>query len=152
MYRAYIAVVDATRGRLFRFTRTNDETGLHEDLVEEASLVNPQRHERPSELFSASAGSGHVASHGFGLDDHRDQHLENVDRQFAQDVLEQVRLACSSQPVDRLILCAPPRMLGHLRHGSAGPVEVVEVAKDLTKLAPTALRAHLADHHALPPA
>ncbi|MEP6860372.1 MAG: host attachment protein, partial [Deltaproteobacteria bacterium] len=156
MYNACIAAIDATRGRLFHYQRTADGSGMHESFVEDESLVNPARHERPSELFSDKPGSSRVAAHGFGLDDHRDYNLDKLDETFARWVLARIRELCDQHHSERVIVCASPRMLGHLRacrNGILGEGQIlVEVPRDYTKLAPDELRDRLAAHHLLPSA
>ena len=43
MHRTCIAIVDATRARLFTFDRTAEVDGVHEELSERTDLVNPAR-------------------------------------------------------------------------------------------------------------
>jgi protein required for attachment to host cells len=141
---------------LFRYERTADATGRHETFVEEDTLVNLSRAQRPSEMFSDAPGSGRVASHGFGLDDHRDHRLEKSDETFARTILARVRELCDERHSERVILCAPPRMLGHLRACSKGILGddqiLVEVPHDYTKLSSHELRDRLAVQHLLPTA
>jgi protein required for attachment to host cells len=120
MYSACIAVVDATRGRLFSFHRSANEDGVHETLVEADILENDQ-----------------------------------AEIDFARFVLARLRELGDEQGAERLILCAAPRMLGHLRASSQGILrddqDITEVARDFASLTATELRSHLADRHALPP-
>src|SRR5260221_8475965 len=84
MYRTCIAVVDATRARLFTYDRFADESGVHDELVERTDLVNPIRRQRPSEVFSdPRPGSGRVGNRQFAFDDHRDDHIARFDIEFA---------------------------------------------------------------------
>lgn len=156
MYNACIATVDRIHGRLFRYERVASSTGLHEMFVEEDTLTNLSRGHRDSELFSDAPGSNRVASHGFGLDDHRDRRSEKVDEAFARTILARLRELCDERHSERVILCAPPRMLGHLRacsNGILGDDQIlVEVPQDYTKLSPNELRDRLATQHLLPAA
>src|SRR5260221_11890990 len=84
MYRTCIAVVDATRARLFTYDRFADESGVHDELVERSDLVNPIRRQRPSEGFSdPRPGSGPVGNRQFASDDHRADPIARFDIPFA---------------------------------------------------------------------
>jgi hypothetical protein len=127
MYSACVAVVDATRGRLFCFHRSANGDGVHETWTEAETLDNEPRH--------------------------RNTDLGDLD--FARFVLARLRELGDEHGAERLILCAAPRMLGHLRTSSRGILradqEVSEVARDFASLTSSELRTHLADRHVLPP-
>jgi protein required for attachment to host cells len=150
MYKALIAVVDASRARLFTFVRVD----IEEQLSERADLINPARRQRPSDLFSDSRpGSSRVGSRGFAFDDHRGDHLDHYDHAFAAAVVAELgRMA--DEDVRRIVLCASPNMLGVLRkltpalerQGRA----IDELPRDLTKLSASELRERLASYGLLP--
>lgn len=155
MYKAIIAVVDATRARLFVFTRSSHASGIDEQLVEQSDLINPARRLRPTELFSDRPALGRVGSRQFAVDDHRDAHLDHYDQAFAAAVAaELLRLADANLP-DRVVLCASPRMLGTLRslttrlHRPGRFVD--ELPRDLVKLTVSQLREYLESYGLLPP-
>jgi len=154
MYRVLIAIVDAAVARLFSFERTSDGEGLHDQLTELGDLVNPARRLRPSELFSDSGrGASHTGEHGYTLDDRREDHMARLDGDFAQSVATE--LARLATDVDRLVLCASPHMLGHLRDVTVElhrPGLIIdELPRDLVKLTPPQLRDQLASYGFLPP-
>lgn len=153
MYRAAIALVDASRARLFTYDRTLDETGIHEELLEKEDLVNPARHKRPSELFSSS---GHGGGLTYGFDDHRDHHISEMDAEFARTVMASLREIIDEFPTRRVIIAAGPRMLGKLRVAAPGllpdDIEVLELPHDLVRMHPNDLLERLAEHVLVPPA
>ncbi len=155
MYRACIAIADATRARVFAFERTADESGVHEELIEQADLVNPARRRRPSELFSDTRpGTSRSGGRQDAFDDHRDAHVDKLDGEFASATAAEIRRIVRDARARRLIVCASPRMLGELRraHGElrhAG-LAVDEIPKDLVKLSPTQLRDQLESYGVLP--
>jgi len=130
MYQAWIAVVDASHARWFQFERSEDETGVHEQMTERGHLANHHHH------------------------DSRDHHRDRADATFARSALEHFRDACRDSGVARVVLCAGPRMLGHLRTAAAeilpASLDVVEVAHELATLTPAQIRTHLAHDHVLP--
>jgi protein required for attachment to host cells len=152
MIRTCIAVADASRARLFVLDRSMDVEGLRETLREERSLVNPARRLPQSELFSDTrAGVNHAGGLQYAIDDHREQHIANMDAEFARLVASELGELLRLTPMDRLILCASPHMLGHLRDARGGALADAEIPRDLVKLAPNELREQLADYGVLPP-
>ena len=156
MYKACIALVDASRARLFVFTRSSHASGIDEQLVEQTDLINPARRLRPSELFSDSRPAvSRVGSRQFTVDDHRDAHIAGYDEAFAAQVAAELgRLADANLP-DRIILCASPRMLGLLRGLTARlhrPGRFFdELPRDIVKLTVSELREYLESYGLLPP-
>ncbi len=153
MHRTCIAVVDASRARLLTFERSAEAEGLSESLVEQRDFINPARRLTPAEQLSDSPGSGRSGSLQFGLDDHRDAYTDKLDIEFSRLVNDEVEQLLRTAPAKRLIVCASPRMLGHLRaaRGKHSPdLAIDEIPRDLTKLTPPQLREHLAAQGLLP--
>jgi len=155
MYRECIAIVDATRARLFTFEREATVAGLRDELTEVADLVNPARRRRPSELFSDTRpGMSRTGRLRFAFDDHRDAHLEQLDAEFARDVIVEVGRLLQNPRTERLVLCASPNMLGELRDAAdALPRDrliIDELPRDLVKLTTPQIRDQLADYGLLP--
>jgi protein required for attachment to host cells len=155
MYRTCIAVVDASRARLFTLDRTSDLEGVHEQLVERNDLVNLARRQRPSELFSDSRpGTNRTGNLGYTFDDHRDAHVRELDTEFSRRVDAELAELVRSEKPQQVILCASPRMLGALRDAGndwrRGPVTIDEIPRDLVKLTPPQLREQLENYGLLP--
>lgn len=153
MHRTCIAVVDASRARLLTFERSAEAEGLSESLVEQRDFINPARRLTPAEQFSDSPGSSRNGPLQFGLDDHRDAHNEKLDTEFSRLVNDEIDQLLRASPAKRLIICASPRMLGHLRAGrgkASSDLSIDEIPRDLTKLTPPQLREHLAEQGLLP--
>lgn len=155
MYQACIAVVDASRARLFVFERTREAEGLREQMTERGDLVNPTRRLRPTELFSDDPGMARSGSLQYGFDDHREEHLEEIDAQFAAAVIAEIESLIEATRMPRLIICAGPKMLGALR--AAGQrlrrnnLQIDELQRDLVRLGVAEIRDRLATHELLPP-
>jgi protein required for attachment to host cells len=155
MYRVCIALVDATRARLFTFERATEGEDTREQLVERTDFVNPQRRRRPSEVFSDtrpdSSRTGHLP---YAFDDHRDHHISQLDDKFARMTMAGLRELIDEQPTRRVVICASPRMLGRLRAAAPGllPSDIAldELPRDLVKLSPGDVRAELASRELLP--
>lgn len=136
-----IVVADASRARIFTAPMTPDARLRElEDLV--LPVMNRPQHERYEGSRSASHASG--PNHGHALDDHRDRHDLEVERKFATDV---ARLAFEHTGAG-LVLVAPPKMLGVLRPiieemARAKGTKVESLARELTKLPPEEIAAHL---------
>jgi protein required for attachment to host cells len=139
MHRTCIAVIDATRARLFTFDRTAANGAVHEDLVETADLVNP--------------GRRLASSRGFPYDDHGDARQEEMDRTFAKQIAAEVRRLTADPRARRLVVCASPNMLGEMRQlapFARDGVAVDEIARDLVKLSGPQIRAQLREYGLLP--
>lgn len=152
MYQTSVAVVDASRARLFSYKRISGPEGLKEDFVEEQDFVNPARRLRPSELSSETRpGLSRTGNLQYAFDDHREAHIEALDAEFSRLVMEALTQQVRSSQARRLILCASPRILGQLRAaGLPRDVEVDELARDYVKLTASQLREHLESHGLLP--
>jgi len=156
MSRACIAVVDASRARLFTYERSSEVEGVSEKLTEQRDLVNPARRLRPSQLFSDTRpGSSRTGTLQYGLNDHRDAHIDEIDAEFARTVIGEIGDLLRSSQAERLILCASPHMLGELRTAGTKlnhPSLVIDdIPRDLVKLTPRQLRDRLTSYGLLPP-
>jgi protein required for attachment to host cells len=154
MYKACIAVVDASRARLFTFERSSEVGGIKETLREQRDVIDPARRQRAGELFSeARPGLGRSGSLQYGTDDHRDAHIEAMDAQFARTVINELVQLLRASDAHQVIICASPGMLGELRDARVAlPADIAidEVAHDLVKLTPSQLREQLARYGLLP--
>jgi protein required for attachment to host cells len=153
MHRTCIAVVDATRARLFTFDRSAEVEGVREALTERTDLVDPARRQTQSQLFSDTrTNTSRTGGKYFGFDDHRDAHVRELDKQFAHSIAAAIGQMLRESGARRLIVCASPRMLGALRHTDLRPGDVVidELARDYVKLTPSELRTQLAEVGLLP--
>ncbi|MBS1122679.1 MAG: Host attachment protein [Deltaproteobacteria bacterium] len=156
MYRACIAIIDASRARLFTFERDLEPEGLHESFKEETDLVDPARRLRPSELFSDSRpGVGRTGSLQYGVDDHREAHIEQFDIVFARNIVAEIKKILGTKQIQRLVVCGSPNMLGVLRTEMADlrrdPLVIEEIPRDLVKLTLPQIRDQLTDYGLLPP-
>lgn len=154
MYRTCIAVVDAARARLFTLERTLHAEGVREEMIERQDLINPARRLRASELFSENPGSVRMGSLHFGVDDHRTNHIEELDAAFAREVTSAISSQIDANPTQRLILCASPHMLGELRQTldkiRRPALAIDEIPRDLVKVTPSKLRDQLESYGLLP--
>ena len=144
MYRTCIAVVDASRARLFTHERELDVDNLRDELTERTDLVDPARRLRPSELFSSTGPA----------DDRRDAHMDKLDADFARDITKAIASQLAELPAQHLILYASPHMLGELRQSLdelRQPLEIKAIPRDLVKCTPSQLREHLESDGLLPP-
>lgn len=155
MYRVCLALVDATRARLFTFERVTDGAETRDELVERTDFVNPQRRRRASEVFSDTRpGMNRTGNLQYAFDDHRDHHISQLDDKFARMTMAALRELIDEHPTQRAVICASPRMLGRLRAAARElmPADIAldEVPRDLVKLPPGEVRAELASRELLP--
>lgn len=154
MLHTCVAVVDATRARLFLYQRSAEPEGVVERFVERADFVNPTRRQRPSEIFSDSRpGSSRVGARQFAFDDHRAAHLDAFDLEFATAIGHEIAALVRESGAVRIVLCASTRMLDKVRRALGDlprSVRVDTIPRDLVKLAPNKLRDQLASYTLLP--
>ena len=133
MKRACIAVVDAVRARLYTY---QDESG--QQLAEVADLVNPGRRLR-----------------GYPLDEPRDAQVDEMDLQFARDIVAEIDKIVHTGAFGHVIVVASPRMLGDLRKvdGVLHRPDLIldELPRDLAKLTSPQLHDKLAELKLIPP-
>ena len=156
MKRTGILVAGGTRARFISVEVPDDadlDGGPH--LVEHAELVNPDGEIPARGLFSDRSGRAHgAASHG--LDDHRDQHQEEIDRRFARRMVESADQFIQTQGVQRLVIAAECQLLGKLR-GEIDlkrwrDVELIELAEDLSRQSLRQMHGALAQQGIVKPA
>ncbi|HEX7841782.1 MAG TPA: host attachment protein [Kofleriaceae bacterium] len=135
MKRACIAIVDATRARIYTCDRTADPGGAHAAFVgalhEASDLVNP---------------GGATGDHREG--DHRESDHRESDRRFAHQVIDEIDRVAREQALDRVLLVATPAMLGELRRGFGAlqrpELKLEYVAHDLARLTSPQIHDYLA--------
>lgn len=153
-----VVVADGSRARFLTLEAAGEpavESGPH--LQEREDLTNSEHRETGTEKFSTSrpgSNPGPGGGPGHGFDDHRAQHdLEHL-KMFARDIASHAVALAQSHHATQLVLVADKHMLGLLREAVDIPVKsgitVRELGKDLTKLSPTQLHAHLAEAGLLP--
>jgi len=153
-----VVVADGSRARFFTLEPAEiPEMEGGPNLVEREDLANPEREAHDRELWSELKTGRNRAPNGgpaHGYDDHRMQHEAEFERRFARTVAERAAELARANGTRRVVLAAEKRMLGFLRNElgtlqKAG-VEVREVPRDLSKLAPRQIHEHLAREGALP--
>jgi protein required for attachment to host cells len=144
MKRALIAVVDAAHARLYTYQQVDDdEPTLHE----QRDLVNGGR--QAHGMWSDTKPGNRWQEGGRGsTDDHRTDHIAEMDAKFAKHVVDELSRMAREQGFAHVILVASPKMLGELRRVDAplrrGDIILDEVAQDLAWLTPPQVHDHLA--------
>ena len=149
-----IAVADATRARLFLFDRGDEFGCITEQLTEITDLVNPERRRTPAQLFSDTrTNTSRMGGRFFGVDDHRDAHIDKLDTDFANLIAAAIARAVRENGARRVIVCASPRLLGMLRTAELRRDGIVidELARDYVKMTPPQIHEQLVDHGLLTP-
>ncbi|MDB4955183.1 MAG: Host attachment protein [Myxococcales bacterium] len=141
MKRACIAIVDASRARLYAYQH---DAGEHpnEQLREVVNFTNPARQQRPSELFSTTGARSSP------LEDPIDGHDERPDLDFAMRIVSEIDRTVREYAFAHVILVASPKMLGDLRQVDAvlhrPDLILDEIPRDLARLTSPQLHDHLA--------
>jgi protein required for attachment to host cells len=139
----WILVADGERARIFE-NDGSDRTlqrAIGADLVDPNPPTHVQGADRPGRVH-ASVGPGRSAM--------GDTDWHQYEKQvFAREIAHRLDDARKHNAFDRLIVVAPPRVLGDLRQSmddSTAKLVAVEIDKDLTHDAPHQLEARLAEH------
>jgi len=152
-----VVVAGGTRARFFTLEEAQcPELESGPNLREINDMINPEGDMRDDQLWSdmksgrnrGAGGSAH------GYDDHRTQHEDEFERRFARSVAQEAARITRNSSTKHLVLVAQKRILGMLRSEleplMKSGIAIRELAKDLTKLAPIELQAHLAREQLVP--
>ena len=135
-------------------------------LTEQKTLSNPDHKASDSDILSDTRSGAHrehqsaqavgqttgIPHHNY--DEHRDKREHRINREYAKDIVAELKQIIRDKNVSHLVLCAEPQMLGVLRPEldtlPADQVTITEVNKDLANLKPQELHSKLADDGFLP--
>ncbi|AKJ64125.1 host attachment protein [Kiritimatiella glycovorans] len=154
----FVVVADGSRARFFELQSTDmPELESGPTLVEQTSISNPETGKSEGEVFADTrSGSNRVSSaaNPHAYDDHRERHMEEFERRFAREVGKEAVSRAGKLDTRCLVLVADPRMLHYLQGEVSsfknGKRDLVEYARDLTKLAPDEIHRHLAKDGLIP--
>lgn len=110
--------------------------------------TNQTRFIRLDRKTDANGTSDSLLEEGRILNEHRD------DDMYARRAFERMRSLGTGYHANRVVMCAGPRMIGHLRKAAEserGDLDVTELPHDLSHLTASEIRRHLVDAHLLPP-
>lgn len=125
-------------------------------LVEQEGLTAAEKDQQGEDLWATTKPGRNRGTVGqaHGYDDHREQHMVEFSRRFAQSVVRRMTDLIQVHEVNAVVLVAEPQILGLLREAAAAllpnQVKVKEVAKDLCGLKPHDLQEYLAKRDLLP--
>ncbi len=138
--KTWVLVADSSRARLF--VREDDQ-----GLKEMEAFVCPEERLREQSLTTDREGrsfdSRGRGRHGMAP---ATSQLEQTAVGFAAELAERLEALRTSGALERLVLIAAPRFLGHLRAKLSGPVAdltVLTVDKDLTRQDPDRIAEHI---------
>jgi protein required for attachment to host cells len=129
-----ILAADQARARLFKAERREGP------LVEFSGMANPEARLREQDLVSDASGGN---PHDLGNHDSAHQHVVQV---FAKQVSQALEQAVQSHKPDRVYVLASPSFLGLLRPLLSTALKskiAQELAKDVSRLSPEAIRGQL---------
>ncbi len=157
MTRFLVAVVNGAKARFLTLEPLDaPELESGPDLIERCDLVNPAFEMAGQDLWAntktgRNRGSG-SKSHNY--DDHRDNHLVEFGRRFAQDIVAEIDRLIAEYDLNSLILVAEPQILGILREclhiSPGGSVTIDELSKDLCRLKVRQIQDYLTQKALLP--
>jgi protein required for attachment to host cells len=120
-----------------------DTAALNSPLAAKGSMHNPIAGLKDQDLETDREGRrfGGTAGHHHGVDGERSTERHELTR-FAKEVGQRIEAGRVNHEFDRLILVAPPRMLGLLRQSlpdTSRSLLAAEVAKDVVHQGPNAI-------------
>ena len=138
MNKFLVAVIDGTRARFFTPKLAEfPDYGFTSKLVEHQGLVNPIQELEGKQLWTTiksgrNQGSG-AQAHAY--DDHRQNHINEYERRFAQMIATQINNLIQNQKIQSLMLVAEAQILGVLRSevipDLPKDIKIQEVSKSL---------------------
>lgn len=139
----WILVADGERARIFENDGSDSslQRAIPHDMVHPNPPTHQQGADRPGRVHE-SVGPGRSA-----MGD-TDWHRHEKEK-FAREMVRKLDEARTQNRFDRLIVVAPPRILGDLRQLMPDPLKKMvdaEIDKDLTAEAEHALESRLAEH------
>lgn len=149
--------IDGARARFFELAEPeNPELESGPTLVERCCLVNPEKEKHGKQMFSDLKSGRNRGGMGpiHMYDDHRERHIDELERRFAKDITGELKKQISQSGCQNLVLVANPRMLGYLRPGltisKICGVEIKEFSRDICKLSSSQLQKRLEERNLLP--
>ena len=152
-----VAVIDGTKARFLTLELEqlpDDDFGL--SLVEKKVLYNPNNELSGQELWAnTKTGRNYgTSAQGHSYDDHRQNHIMEFERRFAQTISHQIASFIQICKARHLVLAAEPQILGFMREALMPVlpknIELSELAKDLCKLTTKEIHEYLANRKLLP--
>lgn len=150
-----VVVADALRARLFTLEPAKNpafQTGPK--LKEQKGLLNSEMEDISREMHTNTRSGANRArgTAARATDDHREKHVMECEKRFARMAAAEVAKIVEAARIPNVVLCASARMLGYLRKEfpARRGVELHDVPRDMTKLTPAGIHAHLAKAGLLP--
>lgn len=157
MTRFLVAVVNGAKARFLTLEPLDaPEFESGPDLVERCELLNPVVEMAGQDLW-ANTKTGRnrgTGGQGHNYDDHRNNHLVEFERRFAQAIVTQCDQLIAAHGLNAMVLVAEPQILGLLRHSlhssNGRSVQLSDLPKDLCWMKPRQLHDYLAQRDILP--
>ncbi|MGF1641380.1 MAG: host attachment protein [Rhodospirillales bacterium] len=141
--RTWVVIADGARARIA--VNEGAGKGLRPALRRDFAASRLPTSDLVSDRPGRYAGGGAVASHG--VEPQTDRH-DHEKTQLVRDVAAAIERGADRRAFDRLVLVAPPAILGKLRTALKARTRrliAAEIGKDLTRLSLREMPQHLAD-------
>lgn len=140
--RTWILIADGNHARILESVGRGH--GLHEVVGSAIRLHNPPSRrlgrDKPGRVYESVGDVRHA------IEPKYDRHRA-METRFAEQLAEQLHRFVETNAFDKLVIVAPPAMLGDLRKSLTADVAaklVAEIDKDLAKVATNEIASHLA--------
>jgi protein required for attachment to host cells len=157
MNHSIVAILDGSKARFFTLEPAQlPEYESGPNLIEQEGLSNEANELHGKELW-ANTKTGRnrgSANQAHGYDDHRQNHIGELERSFAKEIVTKIIDLTQKHHSQQVILVAEPQILGLVRDvlNPLAPksLKIQELAKDLCKLKPLEIHEYLAEKSLLP--
>jgi len=156
-HKRIVVVADGTRARLFTLEKSALPAVESSPYLHECEdMVNPEHRQASRDKYSTTRTGFNTSPHSGPrhYDDHRIQQEQEHERRFACAIAAHAVALAHGRNANHIVLAAEKHMLGLLRGALEIPagsdIQVLELDKDLTRLAPQALQEQLAAYGILP--
>ncbi|MGV2829947.1 host attachment protein [Myxosarcina sp. GI1(2024)] len=159
MSKFVIVVVNRTQARFFTLDTAELDLSVVETVAklrERQGLLNSVAELQGQELWANTKTGRNRGTRGqaHSYDDHRQDHMLEFDRQFAQKITNRIAHLLESEQARQLILVAEPQFLGLMRETLKSPlfkaIKIEELDKDICHFSSLQIHDYLAKRKLLP--
>jgi protein required for attachment to host cells len=152
-----VAAIDGSKARFLTLAAVSDPVfDPSPKLIEHEGLTLPEGELAGGELWSSTKTGRNRGSQGqsHSYDDHRQQHLIEFERHFANSIASQMNQLIQDHQIQEVLLIAAPQILGIMREALASALpktmKITDLNKDLCQLTPHEIHQYLAEKDLLP--
>jgi protein required for attachment to host cells len=152
-----VAVIDSTKARFLTLEPSDSsDSSAGFRLIEHKSLLNSASEVQGQDVWSSTKTGRNrgVTGQAHSYDDHRENHLIEFERRFAQTIATQIINLIQVHQAQQFLMVGEPQIFGLMREaltsGLPKKIKISELTKNLCHLKPHELHEYLAHKQLLP--